>query len=89
MASIFGFGGSSTVINVKLNGEENRPKGRLISSDPNSALVGIYSGQVFRKFYYSKNKPFDFIIYHLIRNYHIIGSSHWYRRSCYRPREKS
>lgn len=44
MAQFFGFGGSSTVINIKLNGDDDRPKGKLITQDPNSPTVGIYAG---------------------------------------------
>ena len=46
MASLFGFGGSSTSINIKLNGDDSREKAKLIHSDPNSLKVGIYAGQV-------------------------------------------
>jgi vacuolar protein sorting-associated protein 26 len=44
MAQFFGFGGSSTVINIKLNGDDERPKGKLITQDPTSPMVGIYAG---------------------------------------------
>ena len=44
MAQLFGFGGSSIVINIKLNGDDERPKGKLLPQDPNSPMVGIYAG---------------------------------------------
>ena len=44
MAQFFGFGGSSIVINIKLNGDDERPKGKLLPQDPNSPMVGIYAG---------------------------------------------
>ena len=46
MASLFGFGGTSTVVNITLNGADTRAKAKLVHSDPNSALACIYAGQV-------------------------------------------
>jgi vacuolar protein sorting-associated protein 26 len=44
MASLFGFGGTSIVVNISLNGADSRDKAKLIPSDP-SSLAPIYSGQ--------------------------------------------
>ena len=45
MASFFGLGTSSTVIKITLDGDADRPKGKLFPSDASAPLVGIYAGQ--------------------------------------------
>ena len=44
MASIFGFGGTSIVVNITLNGAESREKSKLIASDATS-MAPVYLGQ--------------------------------------------
>jgi len=44
MASIFGFGGTSIVVNITLNDAESREKAKLVASDPTS-VAPIYMGQ--------------------------------------------